>query len=93
MVGNSNGGGSNIYERKSSYDVDSAPNVGGVDFIEDKDDDGGFDFNDSKNCQLDRGEEVRALERKKISKVKLKFKKMKLTVGFHHGHLQVVPVY
>ena len=40
---------------------DSAPKVGGVSFIEDEDDDGGFDFNDSTNCQLDRGEEVRSL--------------------------------
>ena len=65
MVENSNGGGSDIYERNSSYDGDSAPNVGGVAFIEDKDDGGGFDFNDRTNRQLDRGEEVRALERKK----------------------------
>ena len=67
VVANSNGGGGDIYKRNGSYDGDSAPNVGGVDFIEDKDDNGGFDFNDSTNRQLDRGEEVRALERKKIS--------------------------
>ena len=72
---------------------DSAPKVGGVGFIEDEDDDGGFNFNDSTNRQLDRGEDVRALERKKISEAGLKFKKRKLTVGFHHGRLQVVPVY
>ena len=71
VVANSNGGGSDIYERNGSYDGDSARNVGGVAFIEDEDDDGGFDFNDSTNCQLDRGEEVRALERKKISEAKL----------------------
>ena len=41
---NRNGGGSNIYKRSGSYDGDSAPNVGGVDFIEYEDDDGGFDF-------------------------------------------------
>ena len=70
VVANNNGGGSNIYERNGSYDGDSAPNVGGVAFIEDEDDDGGFDFKDSTNCQLDRGEEVRALERKKISEAR-----------------------
>ena len=42
---------------------------------------------------MDRGEEARSLERKKISEAKLKLKKRKLTVGFHHGRLQVVPVY
>ena len=63
MVENSNGCGGDIYERNGSYDGDIAPNFGGVAFIEDKDDDGGFDFNDSTNRQLDRGEEVRALER------------------------------
>ena len=42
---------------------------------------------------MDRGEYARALERKKISEAKLKLKKRKLTVGFHHGRLQVVPVY
>ena len=93
MVTNSNGGGGDIYERNGSYDGDSAPNIGGVAFIEDKDDDGGFDFNDSTNRQLERGEEMRALERKKISEAELKLKKRKLTVGFHHGSLQVVPVY
>ena len=67
VVANSNGGGGDIYERNGSYDGDSAPNVGGVDFIENEDDDGGFDFNDSMNRQLVRGEEVRALEREKIS--------------------------
>ena len=36
---------------------------------------------------------MRALESKKISEAKLKLKKRKLTVGFHHGCLQVVPVY
>ena len=36
---------------------------------------------------------VRALEIKKISEAKLKLKKRKPTVGFHHGRLQVVPVY
>ena len=41
MLANSNGGGSDIYERNGYYDGDSAPNVGGVAFIEDKDDDGG----------------------------------------------------
>ena len=75
VVANSNGGGSDIYERNSCYDGDSAPNVGGVAFIEDEGDNGGFDFNDSTNRQLDRGEEVRALERKKISEAKLKLKK------------------
>ena len=93
VVENSNGGGSDIYERNSYYDGDSAPNVGGIAFIEEEDDDGGFDFNDSTNRQLDRGEEVRALEREKISEAKLKSKKRKLTVGFHHGRFQVVPVY
>ena len=34
VVANSNGGGSNIYKRNNSYDGDSAPNVGGVAFIE-----------------------------------------------------------
>ena len=67
MLANSNGGGSDIYERNGSYDGDSATNAGGVSSIEDEDDDGGFDFNDSTNRQLDRGEEVRALEREKIS--------------------------
>ena len=61
------------------------PNVGGVYFIEDEDNSGGLDFNDSTNRQLDRGEEVRALERKNISGTKLKSKKRKLAVGFHHG--------
>ena len=94
VVANSNGGGGDIYECNGSYDGDSAPNAGGVAFIEDKyDDDGGFDFNDCTNSKLDRGEEARALERKKISETKLKLKKRKLTVGFHHGRLQVVPVY
>ena len=93
LVTNSNGGGRDIYERNGSYNGDSAPNFGGVALIEDKDNTGGFDFNDSTNRQLDRGEEVRALERKKISEAKLKSKKRKLTVGFHHGRLQVVPVY
>ena len=93
MVANSNGGGSDIYERNRYYDGDSAPNVGDVAFIEDKDDDGGFDFNDGMNRKLDRGEYARALERKKISEAKLKLKKRKLTVGFHHGRLQVLPVY
>ena len=93
VVANSNGGGSDIYERNGSYDGDSALNVGGVAFIEDKDDNCGFDFKDSMNCQLDRWEEVRDLERKKISEAKFKLKKRKLTVGFHHGCLQVVPVY
>ena len=65
MVANSYGGGSNIYELNGSCDGDSATNVGGVAFIEDKDDGGGFDFNDRTNRQLDRGEEVRALEREK----------------------------
>ena len=55
VVVNINGGGSDIYERNDSYDGDSAPNVGGVAFIEDKANNGGFDFNDSKNRQLDRG--------------------------------------
>ena len=73
---------------------DSAPNVGGVAFIEDKDDDDcGFDFNDGTNPQLYRGEEVRVLERENISEAKLKLKKRKLTVGFHRGRLQVVTVY
>ena len=80
VVANSNGGGSDIYERNGSYVGDSDTNVGGVAFIEDRDDDSGFDFNDSTNCQLDRGEEVRALERKKISEAELKLKKRKLTV-------------
>ena len=92
MVANSNGGGSNIYECNGSYDGGSAPKVGGIDFIEDEDGDGGFNFNDSMNHQLDKGEELRALERQNISEVKLKLKKRKLTVGFHHGRLQVVPV-
>ena len=92
-VANSNGGGGDIYKRNGSYDGDSAPNVGGVAFIEDEDEDGRFDFNDSMNRQLDRGEEVRALEREKISETKLKLKKRKLTVGFHHGCLQVELVY
>ena len=56
VVANSNGGSSDIYERSGSYDGDIAHNVGGVAFIEDEDNDGGFDFNDSMNCQLDRGE-------------------------------------
>ena len=93
VVANSNGGGSDIYEHNGSYDGDSSPNVVGVDFIEDKDNDGGFDFNDSTNRQLDRGEEARVLERKKISKAKLKLNKRKLSVGFHHGRLHVVSVY
>ena len=62
VVENSNGGGSNFDERNGSYGGDSDPNVGGVDFIEEKDNDGGFDFSDSMNRQLDRGEEVRALD-------------------------------
>ena len=45
VVVNSNGGGGDIYKRNGYYDDDSAPNVGGVAFIEDEDDDGGFDFN------------------------------------------------
>ena len=53
VVTNSNGGGSDIYERYGSYNGDSAPNVGCVAFIEDEDDDDGFDFNDSTNRQLD----------------------------------------
>ena len=93
VVANSNGGGGNIYEHNGSYDGDSAPNLGGVAFIENEDDDGGFDFNDITNRQLDRGGEVGALEREKISEAKLKLEKRRLTVGFHHGHLQVVPVY
>ena len=93
MVANSNGGGGNINKRNGSYYGDSAPSVGGVAFIEDEDDDGGFDFNDSTNPQLDRGGDVRALERKKISESKLKLNKRKLAVEFHHGRLQVVPVY
>ena len=36
---------------------------------------------------------MRASERENISEEKLKLKKRKLTVGFHHGRLQVVPVY
>ena len=87
MAANSNGGGGDIYERNGYYDGDSAPNIGGESFIEDKDDDGGLDFNDSTNRQLDRGEEVRALEKENISEAKLKLKKRKLTVGFHHGRL------
>ena len=93
MVANSNGGGRDIYERNGSHNGDSAPNVSGVAFIEDKDDDSGFDFNDSTNRQLDKGEELRALERKKIIEAKLKLKKSKLAIGFHHGRLQVVPLY
>ena len=93
VVANSNGGGGNIYECNASYNGDSAPNVGGVAFIEDKDDDGEFDFNDSTKRQLDRGEELRELKTKNTRKAKLKLKKRKLTVGFHHGCLQVVPVY
>ena len=61
VVANSNGGGSDIYERNGSYDDDSSTKVGGVAFIGDEDDDDGFDFNDSTNRQLDRGEEVRML--------------------------------
>ena len=53
-VSNSNGGVGNIYKRNGSYDGDSDPNVGCVAFIEDEDDDDGFDFNDSTNFQLDR---------------------------------------
>ena len=64
VVANSNGGGSDIHKRNGSYNGDSAHNVGGVAFIEDEDNDGEFDFNDSTNHQLDRGEEVRALEMK-----------------------------
>ena len=93
VVANSNGGGSDIYKPNGYYNGDSAPNVSGVAFIEYEDNDGGFKFNDITNRQLDRGEEVRALERKNISEAKLKLKKRKLTVGFHHGSLQVVPVY
>ena len=76
VVANSSGGGSDIYERNGSYNGDSAPNIGGVYFIEDKDDGGGFDFNDSTNRQLDRGKEVGALEREKISEAKLKLYKV-----------------
>ena len=72
VVANSNGGGRDIYEHNGSYDGDSAPNVGGVAFIEDKDDDGGFNFSDSTNCQLDRGEEVRALKGKNISEASIR---------------------
>ena len=93
VVANSNGGGGNIYERNGSYDGGSALNVGVVAFIEDEDKDGGLELNDSTNIQLERGEEVRALERKNISEANFKLKKRKPTVGFHHGCLQVVPVY
>ena len=60
VVANSNVGGGDIYKRNGSYNGDSAPNVGGVAFIGDEDNDGGIDFNDSTNHQLDRREEVRA---------------------------------
>ena len=87
VVANSNGGGGDIYERNGYYDGDSDPNFGGVAFIEDKDNDGEFDFNDSTKRQLDRGEEVRVLERNNISEAKLKLMKRKLTVELHHGRL------
>ena len=62
MLVNSNGGGGDIYNRNGSCNGDSALNVVGVAFIEDEDGDGGFDFNDITNRQLDRGEYARALE-------------------------------
>ena len=71
VVANRNGGGGDIYKRNGFYNGDSAPNVGSETFIEDEDNDGGCDFNDSMNRQLDRGEEVRALERENVSEAKL----------------------
>jgi len=76
-----------VAEGGDMYNMNSDGNYKGI-IIEDENEDGYW-----SDCDVSCDEQHRAEKRQKVSNAKSMVKKRHLTMGYHHGKLQVLPVY